>query len=101
MMKKSELSYERDKVMYAMVGEYECIGEEIANISAENLQEQYDAYKDSLCEIDCMIQHFIDIGNAVEVALMRKMAMHTKMVMREIKKKIMDANTTQKEIVYS
>lgn len=95
-------AHERDKVMFMFVGENcpECDD----NNDISELKEKYDAYRDSLNEINAMIQHFQDLGNADEVASWRRMLMREKMTMREIKSKInfiMDANNMAKEIAYS
>ena len=101
MATKSTVAYAGDKVMYAFVEE--CAGAEISGGTVAELLQEYQEYKESLDEISCMILYFQDINDSSEVAYWRKMLMHNKMVMREIKQKIkiMDANTNQKEIVYS
>ena len=98
-MNTSKQAYAYDKIMYSFIEE--CAGSEIPAQTMEELRNLYDSYKQSLGEYDCLIQHFQDIGNAEEVAYLRKQLQHAKMVMREIKKKIMDANITSKEIAYS
>lgn len=99
MSKKTKEVYASDKVLYAFIGE--CGGPEITSTTIPELEQEYQEYKDSLNEISCMILHFQDLGNSSEVAFWRRFLMHNKMVMREIKKKIMDANINHKEIVYS
>ena len=99
MTSKTLAAYAADKIMYAFIEE--CAGPEISGCNIKDLQREYLDYKDSLDEISCMIQHFQDIGNSSEVAYWRKMLMHNKMVMREIKERMMDAQKTQKEILYS
>lgn len=101
--KKSSAAYVADKIMYAFIGE--CAGSEISGHTIDDLQKEYLDYQESLDEISCMIEYFQDIHDSSEVAYWRKMLMHNKMVMREIKEKIkvmkvMDA-ITQKEIIYS
>lgn len=98
-MNKSKSAYAFDKVMYSFIGE--CCGPEIPSHSTDELLVLYNSYKSSLGEYDCLITHFQDIGNTEEVAYLRKQLQHCKMVMREIKQRIMDANTISKEIAYS
>lgn len=100
MANKSTAAYAGDKIMYAFVEE--CAGQEISGGTVAELLQEYQEYKESLDEISCMILYFQDINDSSEVAYWRKMLMHNKMVMREIKEKIkvMDA-ITQKEIIYS
>lgn len=99
MSQKTKDAYARDKAILALVGE---------NCPADNvftsLKEEYDAYKESLDEINCMIQYSQDMNDAEEVAYWRRFLMRTKMEMREIKERfenMMDANNTTKETVYS
>ena len=82
--------------MFAFVGENCPVSEE--NVS---LEKEYEKYCESLDEINAMISHFKELENADEVAYWRRFLMRTKMQMREIKAKMMDANTMAKEIVYS
>lgn len=99
-MNTSKQAYASDKIMYSFVEE--CGGSEIHAQTMEELSKLYDSYRNSLGEYDCLIQHFQDIGNTEEVAFLRRQLQHAKMVMREIKKKIMDANKNiSKEIAYS
>ena len=98
-MNTSKKAYAYDKLMYSFVGE--CGGSEIPAQTTEELWELYTSYKNNLGEYDCLIQYFQDMDNADEVAFLRRQLQHTKMVMREIKKMIMDANITSKEIAYS
>lgn len=98
-MNKSKSAYAFDKVMYSFIGE--CCGPEIPVQSTEELHTLYNEYKNSLDEYACMIMHFQDIGNSEEVAFLRRQLQHCKMVMREIKQKIMDADIISKEITYS
>lgn len=98
-MNTSKSAYDFDKIMYSFVGE--CAGQEIPVHSTEELNILYEEYKASLDEYACMIMHFQDIGNSEEVAFLRRQLQHCKMVMREIKQRIMDADTISKEITYS
>jgi len=95
MSKKTKTAYEGQKLMYAFVGE------SCPDVDVSNPQEQYEDYKKSLDEINAMICHFKDIRNDEEVAYFRRMAMHVKMCMRELKEKIIEANNMTKEIAYS
>ena len=98
MSAKTKNAYMRDQIMFAFVGE-NCPD---INVSADLIQ-QYNDYKESLDEINAMIQYAQDINDTNEVAAWRRMLMHNKMVMRELKEqiKMMNANNTSKEIVYS
>ena len=98
-MNKSKSAYDFDKIMYSFVGE--CAGQEIPVHTTEELNILYKEYKTSLDEYACLIMHFQDIGNSEEVAFLRRQLHHCKMVMREIKQRIMDADTISKEIAYS
>ena len=100
-MRKTKAAYEMDKVMYAFVGE--CGGPEIRSTEFDNLKQEYEDYKSGLFEIDCMIQHFSIMGNEEEVSFWRILAMHNKMVMREIKERMreMVATKDEREVAYS
>ena len=98
-MNTSKSAYAFDKLMYSFVEE--CCGIEIPAHSTEELYALHNEYKKSLDEYHCMILHFQDIGNTEEVSFLRRQLQHSKMVMREIKKRIMDANILSKEIAYS
>lgn len=99
MGQKTKNAFERDKIMMAFVGE-NCPD----NGNYASLDEEYEAYRDSLDEINSMIQYSQDINDADEVAFWRRLLMRTKMEMRELKEKMknmMDANNTTKEKAYS
>lgn len=95
-MNKSKMAYERDKLMLALVGET-CPAQAT---DVADYEQEYEEYKHSLDEINAMISHFLAIGDAAEVASWRRMLMHNKMVMRELKSKMMDAKMIQ-EVAYS
>lgn len=104
MSQKTRNAYERDKIMSAFVGEL-CPGNNMSNInSLSALQQEYEAYRDSLDEINAMILYSQDRNDEDEVAYWRKFLMRTKMSMREIKEKIKNytvANNMTKEMAYS
>lgn len=99
MANKSHAAYAADQILYSFVGE--CAGAEISGTTLSELETEYLEYKESLDEINSMIFYFQDMGDSGEVACWRKMLMHHKMVMRDIKKRMMDAKKIQKETVYS
>lgn len=96
MSKKTKNAYERDKILLAFVGE-NCPSAE----PVTDLEKEYEDWKQSLDEINNMILYCSDIGDTEEVAYWRKLLMHNKMVMREMKEKMMEARIQKKEIVYS
>lgn len=98
-MQKTEQAYQEDKLMHSFVDAHP----EITGITVEALTQEYACYKSGLSEIDCMIQHFSDMGNYEEVRFWRKLSMHNKMVMREIKQKICElvATNDAREVAYS
>lgn len=85
-MGKTQQAYEWDKLMYSFVGE-DCPAY-VAEDGSENLQQVYSDYRESLCEINAMIEHCIVIGDVDEVASWRRFLMRTKMEMREIKQRM-------------
>jgi len=100
MGQKTKNTYQRDKMMYAFV---EALPE-IAGASIEALRQEYEDYKEGLSEIDCMIQYFQDLGDEEEVGFWRRLLMHNKMVMREIKRKMCEmivATNNEREVAYS
>lgn len=102
MSQKTKNAYERDKIMLAFVSENCSETTKVSNL--QESKEEYEAYRDSLSEIDCMIQYMQDLELPNEVAEWRRMMMRSKMAMREIKARIntlMDANNAEKEITYS
>lgn len=100
MSKKTHAAYEHDKLMLALVGEC-CPSDGVPN-SVADMEKEYEEYRESLDEINVMIQYSQDIGDMEEVASWRRFLMRQKMAMRELKSKIMDANNTMvKEIAYS
>ena len=98
-MKKSKRAYEGHKTMCAFVGE--SCGPEITGTTTKELETEYNQYREGLYEIDALIQHMEDIGNDEEVSFLRRMEMQTKMIMREIKSKMMMLNNNEREVVYS
>ena len=80
---KTKSAYAGDKIMHTFV---EAMPEIVDGTIAE-LEKQYNEYKAGLDEIWCMIQYSQDLGDAEEVSFWRRLLMHNKMVMREIKQK--------------
>ena len=99
MSKKTKAAYENDKIMHDFV---EALPEYTGN-TVDALRKEYEDYKEGLLEIACMIQHFQSMGNSEEVSFWRRLAMHNKMVMREIKEKMceMVATNDEREVAYS
>lgn len=99
MSQKTKNAYQKDKIMHDFV---EALPEYTGN-TVDALKREYEGYKEGLSEIDCMIQHFQSIGNDEEVSFWRRLAMHNKMVMREIKEKMCElvATNNEREVAYS
>lgn len=98
-MKKSQRAYEAHKIMCAFVEE--SCGPEITGETLSELEEQYTQGKNDLAEIDALIAHMRCCNNEEEVAFLQRMKQQTKMVMREIKEKMMVLTNDEREVVYA
>lgn len=91
-MNKSELVYDQKQLIADLIG-CECFG------IKENEDIVLSEYDEDINEINCMIQHFIDLGNEKEISEWRKMLQQTKVEKRRAKKLI--DNKNRMEIAYS
>lgn len=65
-MNKTQAAYEKDKIIYVFIGE--CCGPEILSYDVNVLEQEYEEYKESLDEINCMILYNQDLGNTEEIS---------------------------------
>lgn len=88
-MNKSEAVYDQKQLIADLIG-CDCFGiDENVDLSE---------YDESMEEINCMLQHCIDIGDEKEVSFWRKMLQQTKVEKRRAKKMI---ENSRMEIAYT
>lgn len=88
-MNKSEMVYDQKQLIADLIG-CDCFGIDENIILAE--------YNESIGEINCMIQHCLDIGDESEVSFWRKMLQQTKVEKRRAKKMI---ENSRMEVAYT
>lgn len=88
-MNKSEMVYDQKQLIADLIG-CDCFGiDENVDLSE---------YDKSIEEINCMLQHCIEIGDESEVSFWRKMLQQTKVEKRRAKKMI---ENSRMEVAYT
>lgn len=88
-MNKSEMVYDQKQLIADLIG-CDCFGiDENVGLSE---------YDEPIKEINCMIQHFLDIGVESEVSFWRKMLQQTRVEKRRAKKMI---DNSRMEVAYT
>lgn len=88
-MNKSEMVYDQKQLIADLIG-CDCFGiDENVDLSE---------YDESMEEINCMLQHCIDIGDEKEVSFWRQMLQQTKVEKRRAKKMI---ENSRMEVAYT